>query len=265
MALGSDDRGAARGRYLAVAHSGYAHALCPARSARPDQRDTGGRRLAVAVVRHPRRHAVRAEDAVDTGAQHGVSSRRGRSRAADGLSDRASHRAGRHCLAQHRGPRLPVLHVAAPARGRAHRRVRLARPHPLLPVLGGRARPDVLPHQHLGRRQPLVRGVEVLHLHAGGQSRDARRHHRPVPRHGRQDLRHARDCEAVVGLASRGADRDLRGHRHRACRQGAHLPAPHLASGCARRSADGRFRAAGGRAAEDGFVRLHAPGPDAPA
>ncbi len=59
--------------------------------------------------------------------------------------------------------------------------------HPVLPVLGGRAHPDVLPHQHLGRRQPRLRRGEVLHLHARREPGHARRHHRPVPRDRRAD------------------------------------------------------------------------------
>ena len=46
-------------------------------------------------------------------------------------------------------------------------RLRRLRPLPLLPLLGGRADPDVPAHRHLGRRAARVRGLEVpdLHLH----------------------------------------------------------------------------------------------------
>ena len=87
----------------------------------------------------------------------------------------------------------PLLHAAAHARGRSHRRVRRARPHLVLRVLGGRAHPDVLPDQRLGRTEPRLRRGEVLPLHAGGLARDARRHHHAVPGDRCRELRHDRD------------------------------------------------------------------------
>ena len=43
----------------------------------------------------------------------------------------------------------------------------------------------------------------------------------------------------------------------RLCHQGADVPVPHLAAGCAHRSAHGRLRHPGRRPAEDGHVRIH--------
>ena len=50
-----------------------------------------------------------------------------------------------------------VLHLHAAARERDDRRVRLARPVPLLHLLGRDADPDVLPHRHLGLRAAHLR------------------------------------------------------------------------------------------------------------
>ena len=69
-----------------------------------------------------------------------------------------------------------VLHGDDPRPGvRRDGRLRRLRPLPLLPLLGGRADPDVPADRHLGRRAARVRGVEVpdlhlhrLSLHAGG-------------------------------------------------------------------------------------------------
>ena len=56
------------------------------------------------------------------------------------------------------------------------------------------------------------------------------------------------------------------GFPDRFCDQSADVPVPHVASGCARRSADGRIRHPGGRSAENGHLRaaafLPAPVPD---
>ena len=62
------------------------------------------------------------------------------------------------------------------AADRDARRVHVARLPAVLPVLGSDAGADVLPHRHLGQRQPAVLGDQVLPLHAGRQRRDAARH-----------------------------------------------------------------------------------------
>ena len=45
------------------------------------------------------------------------------------------------------------------------RRVRLARPVPVLPVLGSDADPDVFPDRHLGPRSAHLRGTEIHFVH----------------------------------------------------------------------------------------------------
>ena len=208
-------------------------ASCPSRSERRRPRGRAGRHaalvLAIAAVLwasfDARRagHAVRARSATGSRASAPASIC-----GVDGLSlpmvfltALLTLARGHRLDAASRDCRAAVLHAAAAARGRARRRVRRARPHPVLRVLGGRAHPDVLPHQHLGWPEPLVRVGEVLRLHARGQPRDARRHHRAVPRHGRQDLRHARARPARGRAAAVDADRDLHRDRRRARRQGA--------------------------------------------
>ena len=59
------------------------------------------------------------------------------------------------------------------------RRLRLARPVPVLRLLGRDAHPDVLPHRDLGLRAAHLRGDQVHPLHDGRQRPDARRDHRP--------------------------------------------------------------------------------------
>ena len=76
--------------------------------------------------------------------------------------------------------RQGVLHRPAGPADRHDRRVRRARFPALLPVLGSDARPDVLPHRHLGRRPPAVLGDQVLPLHARRQRGDAARHPRAL-------------------------------------------------------------------------------------
>ena len=65
------------------------------------------------------------------------------------------------------------------ARDRDDRRVRRARPVPVLRVLGRDAHPDVLPHRDLGLRPAHLRGGQVLPLHDGRQRADAGRDPRP--------------------------------------------------------------------------------------
>ncbi len=58
-----------------------------------------------------------------------------------------------------------LLHHAAAAHGRHARRLRIARPVPLLRLLGGQPLPDVLPHRDLGRAATHLRHRQVRHLH----------------------------------------------------------------------------------------------------
>src|ERR1700734_1740551 len=60
-------------------------------------------------------------------------------------------------------PRVPGMAFPAPAPpGRDDRRLRLARPLPLLRVLGDRPRPDVRDDRRLGRGRQDPRGDQVL-------------------------------------------------------------------------------------------------------
>ena len=72
-----------------------------------------------------------------------------------------------------------VLDLHPRARGGDDRRLRLARPVPVLRVLGRDAHPDVLPDRDLGLRPAHLRRGQVHALHDGGQRPDARRHPRP--------------------------------------------------------------------------------------
>ena len=72
-----------------------------------------------------------------------------------------------------------VLHLRAAARERDDRRLRLARPVPVLRVLGRDADPDVFPDRHLGLRPPHLRGGQVHPLHDGRQRADAAGDPRP--------------------------------------------------------------------------------------
>jgi NADH-quinone oxidoreductase subunit M len=70
------------------------------------------------------------------------------------------------------------------------RRVRGARPLPVLRVLGGDADPDVLPDRDLGPRPPHLRRGQVLPLHVRRQRADARRVPGALQEHGLLDVRH---------------------------------------------------------------------------
>ena len=73
-----------------------------------------------------------------------------------------------------------LLRAGAAARGHDGRRLRRHRRLPVLRVLRGDARPDVLPHRQLRRPAPAVRGGEVLPVLAGRRPAHAGRGDRPV-------------------------------------------------------------------------------------
>ena len=73
-----------------------------------------------------------------------------------------------------------VLRLHAGAADRDDRCVRLSRPFPLLRLLGGDARPDVLPDRDLGRSPQALRGDQVLPVHPARVGADAPGH--PGPR-----------------------------------------------------------------------------------
>ena len=153
------------------------------------------------------------------------------------------------------GPRVLVLRAGA--RSGHARRVRLARPVPVLPVLGRDARADVFPHRRLGIRAAHLRGDQVHPLHDGGQRADAHRHHRA----GLYALRGDRlvqlqpDRAVQAGRAVQPGLLVLPRVHARVRDQGAAVPVPYLAAGRARRGADRRVGDPRRRAAEDGHVR----------
>ena len=152
-----------------------------------------------------------------------------------------------------------VLHLPAGAADRHARRVHVARLPAVLPVLGSDAGADVLPHRHLGQRQPALLGDQVLPLHPGRQRRDAARDPGALLLQPHRDRRvHVRrhpvpEAEHPVRPAVVGLPGVLPRLRH----QGADVPVPHLAARRAHRRADGRLGDPGGRAPEDGHLRLH--------
>ena len=119
------------------------------------------------------------------------------------------------------------------------RRLLLARPRPLLPVLRGRPDPDVPDHRHLGRHgRKRLCGVQVLPLHADRLAAHAARHHGDVCLR-RHDRHHGAAADAFPGLdADVAVARLLRLVR----REDADVAGPHLAPRRACRGADGRAR-----------------------
>ena len=163
-----------------------------------------------------------------------------------------------------------VLHLPARAADRHARRVHVARFPALLPVLGSDARADVLPDRDLGQREPALLGDQVLPVHPRRQRHHAARHPRAVLRlsqrsgqpRGLQLRHHALPEVRVRGEPSVvGVSRVLSRLRH----QGADVPVPHLAARRAHRRADRRLGDSGGRAPEDGDVRVPALQPADPA
>jgi NADH-quinone oxidoreductase subunit M len=136
--------------------------------------------------------------------------------------------------------------------GADDRRVRGAGSVPVLHLLRSRPDPDVSHHRHLGRRGPHLRELQILPLHVARLDADADRDavdgefraHDSIPVLMTTISRRSADL-AVPGLL-----RELRG-------EDADVAGPHLAARRARAGADGGFGHPGGRAAEDGRLRLH--------
>ena len=205
-----------------------------------------------------RRLPVRRTLLVDPGVRHRVLPRRRRhqpdARRPHRLPDAARAAV---VLGQHRAQGQRVLDLHAPARNGHAGRVPLARPVPVLRVLGRDADSDVFPHRHLGLRPARLRGGEVPALHDGRQRPDAGRHHRA-----RRDAQAGdRRLQLRPAEALRAADRrrhaDLAVPRLRAGLrdQGAAVPAAHVAARRARAGADRGLGDSGRRAAEDGHLR----------
>ncbi len=162
-----------------------------------------------------------------------------------------------------------VLLVPAPA-GRDDRRLRLARPLPLLRVLGGGPHPDVRDDRGLGRGRPHPRGGQVLPLHDDRLDADARGHRLPgvdVPEaHRTVDVRLPRALARRAARASGARVHVAAGHlpagpvllgvRHRLLHQGPDVAGAHLAAGRPRPGAHGRLGHPRRRDAQAGHLRL---------
>ena len=134
--------------------------------------------------------------------------------------------------------------------GRHVLRPRLRR---LLHLLRGRAHPDVPHHRRLGRAAAGLFRLQVLPLHAAGLGADAAGHPGDLlpDRHDRH--RRGAQPRHTAGAADLAVARLLRLLR----RQGADVAGAYLAAGRACRGADRGLGDPGGRAAEDGRLRLH--------
>src|SRR5437899_541781 len=84
----------------------------------------------------------------------------------------------------------------------------VARPVPVLRLLGGRPDPDVLPHRGLGRAAQEVRRDQVLHVHLPREPPAARSHLRVLLLLESAHVRHASDHrdDADPGGNDRGPD-----------------------------------------------------------
>ncbi len=129
----------------------------------------------------------------------------------------------------------------------------------VLRLLRADADPDVLHHRHLGRREPHLRVDQVRHLHARRFAADAGRNLLDGPGGGRRDQRrrlHERLLQVGPLRPAAGiADVAVLPLRPRILYQSAALPTAHVAARRSRASADGRVGRAGGRAAQNGYVR----------
>ena len=161
-------------------------------------------------------------------------------------------------LGSHRAPPQGIHGDSAAAGRRPHRSVPQPRSHPVLRVLRGPARPDVLPDRTVGRRAPVGGCPQVLPVHGLRLGLPAGRNHLPVG----AGQRSVRQPDLQLPRAARPRhlpDRPVlavRGLRDRLRHQGAAVPVPHLAARRPHRGADGRLGDPGRRAPEDGDLRL---------
>ena len=204
---------------------------------------------------------VRRAAAVDSVDRRGLLPRRRRlQHAADPADDDDGvHRGAVVVDGDHRAGE-GVRHLPARPADRHARRVHVARLPAVLPVLGSDAGADVLPHRHLGQRQPALLGDQVLPLHPGRQRRHAAGHPGallPHAGHGDGAAHVRRHPVPAAEPAVRPAVVGLPGVLPRLRDQGADVPVPHLAARRAHRRADGRLGDSGGRPPEDGHLRVH--------
>ena len=160
--------------------------------------------------------------------------------------------------------RQAVLRLAPAARGRLPRRVPRARPLPVLRVLRDRARADVLPHRRAGatpnRRYAAMKFFLYTMFGSAFMLVGLVAHRRPARQGPGGDL-----TFDLVEIAERPG-RDRHHHRplavprlrHRVRRQGAAVPAAHLAARRPHRGADGRLGDPGRRHAEARHLRVPA-------
>ena len=157
----------------------------------------------------------------------------------------------------------PLPRLAAAARGRRDGQLPQPRPVPVLRLLRDRARADVLPHRRLGLRQPRLRGDEVLPVHDVRLGVHARRHHRHR-RSSRRTTASARSRSTssrsprTPTFAADHRPLAVLRVRHRVRRQGADVPAAHVAARRAHPGADRRLGDPGRRDAEARHVRAAA-------
>ena len=149
-----------------------------------------------------------------------------------------------------------ILHPGAGAGDCVDRRVHVARPLPVLFLLGIHADPDGAVDRNLRPRTQGVRGGQVLPLHDGRLGFHASGHVVAIRKSRQLRFGHHRECHSLR-TGGRVCDRGpvaLPRILCRFCRQSASVPFPHLAAGCSRGSSHRRIGIAGRRSAQDGDV-----------
>ena len=178
----------------------------------------------------------------------------------------AHHAAGRDLdsffLERHQDADEGVLHSLPAAAGGHAGRFHVAGFFPLLPVLGSDAGADVFPDRRLGQRPPAVRRDQVFPVHAGWFGADAAGDPGALLSSAAGRRAYTFDIPTLLAAVPQFSTRipasaAVLGVLLRLRHQGADVPVPHLAAGRAHRSAHGGLGDSGGRAVEDGHVRLH--------
>ena len=193
---------------------------------------------------------------MDSGARHLLERGRRWHLAVDGGAHElgCADRAGRRRPA----PQPQALYgVDAAAAGGLGRRIRGARPVPVLRDVRSGAGAHVPADRGLGLRGASLRRHQVLHLHDGGlgaAARGHRGHRRARLARQRHHVRPADACRRPASAHQRGP-LVLPGVRDRLSGEGAGGAAAHLAARRAHRSAHGGLGGAGSRAAEAGHLR----------
>src|ERR1041385_7813554 len=248
----------ARGAHRAA----RSHRLGQARRARRQPRRARDFRASVVDVRTRRRHAVPARRAVDPELGHPLHGGRGRDLAVHGAAHHVPRAlVGARELHLHHDARAWVLRAHARPHFRHDRRLRGARPLPVLRDVGSDAHSDVLHHRRVGRGAAPVRGHQVLRVHVLRVAAHAGGDPRAGVSRGAADRRVLVLVPAAARASGRARpDRVLAVRRllPRVRHQGADVPVPHLAAGRTRRGPHRRIGAARRRVVEDGDVRIPA-------